>query len=1061
VKNNIGAVYYMGLIDDRIDNLENAIATLKEALGALDPELEPQEWAKNQLNLSSAYIARVRGNRVENIEEGIMAAESALRIFESDKGSQNWVMVQLNLCCLYFNRRRGERLDNFEKAIVFGNAALADALTHDFRELSARTLCMLADVYSRRMVGEPPENVRLAIHYYERALVTFSRDNFALEWARASFRLGGLYMDPTRGRHSEDIERGLALCTQALQILTPKDTPGDWADCHHSLGVAYLHRFEGERASNIELAIESQRAALTVWTREDLPDLWAIAQSDLGEAFRRRVQGDAAQNTEQAIEYKTNALSVMKPDRDANAWAVTHLSLATAYLERKHGNRSENLERALKHCRESETFFSPTNYQDQWARLEGTLALIYAERTKDGRAQNVEWAIEHSSRALSVLTKEHFPDDWARCQNNLALQHMHRLRGKQEDNLAAAIGHFHSASQIWTRERSPSSWAQVEQNLGFAISRVRSEANRVEALAHYNNALGVLDAQNFPSQRRQALIRIGNLYFREAQWAEALNPYEEAWELGKQIIAAAYTDDSRRAESSALSRLHATTSFCLIKLGRLEEALVRLEQGKTRLLNEALNLAGIDSAPLTMGEREELRKARDAMRALQREAILDPGELGRRSDDALGEALRVARRELDQVISRSRSVHPVFLPDGLSLTEILRVAPSKSVLIAPFATVHGTYVFVLPGGSMSVTADNLIFVNIKAREWGDWLLGTPDHPAVLLRNPFDDPGWGQSLQDLTQWLWGAFLLPIATRIKSFGLSPGVQLIFLPDGPLGLAPLHAAWRTVKGEPRTLLDEYTISHAPSAFSLSATKSRCAGGAKLADDVLLVTNPTLDLAGAETEGQVIAGIFSNRTVRLINGDAATKDAVMLDGARSGYVHFACHGAYDPYDVMSSGLILANHVRLTLRDILGELQLDKTRLVVLSACTTGLIDFMQIAAEEQLGLPAALLQSGSCGVVATLWPVDDEATTLLVAKFYRGLYQGEKPHEALREAQLWLRDSTLAEFEAYFATHLQVHLSEDLASRFLEDLSIRGDKGNRIFNRPYYWAPFVFVGI
>jgi len=573
--------------------------------------------------------------------------------------------------------------------------------------------------------------------------------------------------------------------------------------------------------------------------------------------------------------------------------------------------------------------------------------------------------------------------------------------------------------------------------------------------------LTVFDALNFTAQRRQGLTRIGNLYFREGQWAKALKAYEEAWVLGEQLIAGAYTDDSRRSESSALTRVHATSSVCLIKLGRLEEALLRLEQGKTRLLNEALSLAGIDSAALTDTEREELRNARHTTRLLQKEALLEPGEPGRRSDELLGQLLRAAREELDRVVAQFRSRHPEFLPVGINLPEILRSVPPGGVLIAPVTTVHGTYIFVLPEGSKSVTTDNLVFVNIKAREWGDWLLGTPDHPAVLRRNPDGDPSWRQSLQDLTQWLWAAFLIPIATRVRSLGLSPGAHLIFLPDGVLGLAPLHAGWRTVQTKPRTLLDDFTISYAPSAFSLLATKLHSGRGAQFYDDLFLVTNPTLNLSGAETEGHLVAGIFGNRAVRLVNGDAATKDAVMLNAPKSGYVHFACHGAYDPYDVMSSGLVLANDQLLTLRDILSDLQLGQTRLVVLSACETGLIDFAQTSAEEQLGLPAVLLQSGACGIVASLWPVSDAATMLLMARFYGGLSQGQEPREALRQAQLWLRDSTLADFEACFTAHLQAHIPADLATQFLSSLLNLGGKDERIFSGPYYWAPFVFVGI
>jgi hypothetical protein len=53
---------------------------------------------------------------------------------------------------------------------------------------------------------------------------------------------------------------------------------------------------------------------------------------------------------------------------------------------------------------------------------------------------------------------------------------------------------------------------------------------------------------------------------------------------------------------------------------------------------------------------------------------------------------------------------------------------------------------------------------------------------------------------------------------------------------------------------------------------------------------------------------------------------------------------------------------------------------------------------------------------VLRTLWHVNDAATALLIAKFYEP-HLGEKlaPPVALQRAQVWLRQATNAELQAY----------------------------------------------
>ena len=84
-------------------------------------------------------------------------------------------------------------------------------------------------------------------------------------------------------------------------------------------------------------------------------------------------------------------------------------------------------------------------------------------------------------------------------------------------------------------------------------------------------------------------------------------------------------------------------------------------------------------------------------------------------------------------------------------------------------------------------------------------------------------------------------------------------------------------------------------------------------------------------------------------------------------------------------------------------NLDLVNTELVVLSACETGLGEY--VSGEGVYGLQRSILEAGSDNVIMSLWKVDDQATQLLINTFYSNwLEQGMSKREALRQAQLYM---------------------------------------------------------
>jgi CHAT domain-containing protein len=110
---------------------------------------------------------------------------------------------------------------------------------------------------------------------------------------------------------------------------------------------------------------------------------------------------------------------------------------------------------------------------------------------------------------------------------------------------------------------------------------------------------------------------------------------------------------------------------------------------------------------------------------------------------------------------------------------------------------------------------------------------------------------------------------------------------------------------------------------------------------------------------------------------------------------------------DVWRSSLLLAKDAEandsgvFTVAD-LSRLHLPQTRLVVLAACDTAGSDTAVSDGVPALLVP--LLAAGVPSLVASLWEVDDAASSLLFEEFHRRVASGESPVIALREAKLLL---------------------------------------------------------
>jgi CHAT domain-containing protein/tetratricopeptide (TPR) repeat protein len=1062
---NLGGSYYERIRGDRADNLEKAIEHTKLALEVYSQETLPFEWAKGCFNLGVAHSDRIRGERADNLEEAVKQYQAALTVLTREAFPEMWARAMVNLGNVYTQRTRGNAAENLERALDQYKRALVifsrDAFPWDWAFAQER----VGTAYRERIQGERADNLEQAIMHYQQALEVDTPEAFPEDWALLQTQMGNAYRVRILGDRADNIEQAIACHSRALEVRTRNASPVQWARTQINLGAAYSERIRGVRADNLERAMEHLEDGATILTREAFPEDWGKAQNNLGYVYSQRIRGERADNLERAIEHYEAAVEVRTPDAFRTDWAMTHMNIGVTYSERIRGDRAENLEQAISHHRAAQAILTRVVFPQRWAMCMANQATAFAMRIRGNREDNQEEALASFERSLEVFTREAFPEDWAKAQDSLGSVYLERARGVRADNLEQAITHFRRASEVRTQETFPVDWAMTQCNLGIAyIQRIQGDRaeNLAQAVSYFHSALGMYNLDHFPGQHRALLRNLGEVYFGEQKWHEAYGAFSEAMKAGENIMAVAYTETGRRAEAGEISRLHAQTAFCLLKLRQLAEALLAFERGKARLLSEALSLADADIAVLPNDLKGAMSEARTNVRIFEAEMRMLPRSPGRRTDAELSGLLHQARSDLKKLIESVRKQYPDFMPSGLEWDEIIQMIPEDGAIVAPLLTSQGGVVFILPHGMRTLTEENVIWLeDFDENALSSMLAGTNSEPGWLQAYHLSREGWKRSIEAFTARLWNTLLSPIHDGLKKIGVKEGAPITFLPDSGLGLLPLHAAWRERNGSKRAFVDDFAVAYTPSvhALSISQRRVRALRGEPLA--LLAIINPTGDLSYAQIEGETVAALFSPDAGQLLTEKDATRSAVLEAAPRCHYLHFACHGFFDLKDVMRSGLRLAGKDVLTLSDVISDLALRSTRLVTLSACETGLTEFWRTP-DEYIGLPAGFLLSGAAGVVSTLWSVDDLATSLLMDRFYREHLQGgAHPSNALRAAQLWLRDATRDELNEYYRSHVRPGLGEPARTRGDRALSDeRGTRNERVFANPFFWAPFIFTG-
>ena len=262
---------------------------------------------------------------------------------------------------------------------------------------------------------------------------------------------------------------------------------------------------------------------------------------------------------------------------------------------------------------------------------------------------------------------------------------------------------------------------------------------------------------------------------------------------------------------------------------------------------------------------------------------------------------------------------------------------------------------------------------------------------------------------------------------------GSELIFIPEGPLCLAPFAA----FKGpNSKYLCQSFRIRVAPSLTSLIMITERpvdydCKSGVLLVGDPWVQDVPGFrQLEWAKKEVEMIGKML--HCAPLI-GRQATKDEVLSRLRSVALVHIAAHGKMETGEIALAPDIGEKDFLLTMKDV-KRVQI-RARLVVLSSCHSAV---GEIRAEGVVGIARAFLGAGARSVLVSLWAIDDEATLEFMKIFYKHLVEGESASKALNQAMNCMRESERFSAVKYWAPFLLI--GDDVTLEFAECGSFKG---------------------
>lgn len=263
--------------------------------------------------------------------------------------------------------------------------------------------------------------------------------------------------------------------------------------------------------------------------------------------------------------------------------------------------------------------------------------------------------------------------------------------------------------------------------------------------------------------------------------------------------------------------------------------------------------------------------------------------------------------------------------------------------------------------------------------------------------------------ELAHQLYTKLIAPELTRTDELH-----QLILIPDGNISYLPFETLL-TEKPDPGTgnygtlpyLFRRYAVSYSPSASIALVNES--SGGTnrgyygfapdyKKESDTEFRKKP-VNLRFNKPEVEFASELFKGESWK---GEGVTEDLLKQNSNRAGILHLAMHGQVeDEHPLLSRLFFNTSDTEDGMLHIYEVYSLQiPAELVILSACNTASGKLLR--GEGIMSLERAFQYAGSKSLLATLWSVDDAASSRITQLFLQNLKNGMPKNIALQQAKI-----------------------------------------------------------
>lgn len=585
----------------------------------------------------------------------------------------------------------------------------------------------------------------------------------------------------------------------------------------------------------------------------------------------------------------------------------------------------------------------------------------------------------------------------------------------------------------------------------------RDRGNFREAEEEYRQALAVMDQLTPRSfDRTEIRAALGAVLWAQGHSDEASEEYRQALDdVEYQTASMGPAAEAQARYRARRVRYYREYIDLLTEQGKTELAFEISESSHARALFEVLEQGqievrkGIQASLLT--REQNLRHLLNAKSQYGFRLVM--GNHREEQVAALDRELTDLRESYQQVEAEIRMSSPGYAaltqPRPLTVNQIQALLDPETVLLEYSLGQKHSHIWII--GESSLEVRELPEGSAIERLAAQFHRAISTRPCSINRGPelksIDSICPDRASERLAMRLSRMILSPLSDKIA------GKRLVIVPDGALHYVPFSAL--PAPDAPTVpLILKHEIVSLPSASVLAAIR-RANTNRRFSGEVAILADPVFEPTDYRVTGKVsvlFSPTGSRQAGEPLSGSAAQIGAMKRDAfhlrrliysreeanailaltrpantmtaldfranrttvlnpelARYRIIHFATHGFIDTKHPELSGLVLSLVNRqgkpqdgfVGLEDIYNlELPVD---LVVLSACSTGLGE--EIKGEGVISLTRGFMYAGARRVVASLWNVNDFATSELMASFYRAMERKKMaPAAALREAQIHL---------------------------------------------------------